>query len=111
MGKRLGVLTAAFALAASGASASAALDDKTAAQIMTKAACIACHAIDKKGVGPSYQEVAKKRKPEKDAAAILAKKVRDGGGGVYGAVPMPPNPKEKISDDEVKLLVEWILKR
>lgn len=98
-------------LSIASASAVAAIDDKAAAAIMAKAACSACHAIDKKGVGPSYQDVAKKRKSEKDATATLAKKVREGGGGIYGPVPMPPNPKDKISDEEMKAMVEWVLSK
>jgi cytochrome c len=91
--------------------APAAIDNKKADELMKKGLCSACHSLDRKGVGPAYKEVAAKRKKEKNAAATLAKKVRDGGGGVYGQVPMPPNPKDKVSDDEIKLLVEWILGR
>ena len=68
--------------------------------------CLACHAIDKKLVGPAYTEIAKKYKGNKDAEAMLAKKVISGGGGVWGTIPMPPNP---VKEDEAKLLVEWIL--
>jgi len=105
------VLVLGAILAAASGAASAAIDDKTAQSLMAKAACNACHAVDKKGVGPSYQDVAKKRKAEKDAVATLAKKVREGGSGGYGPVPMPPNAKDKISDDEVKQLVEWVLSK
>ena len=109
MGKRIALLAAAASLLAASSAASAALDDKAAQQIMSKANCAVCHAIDKKSVGPAYREVAKKRKADMDAAAMLATKVREGGSGAYGQIPMPPNPKEKISDDEIKQLVEWIL--
>ena len=68
--------------------------------------CLACHAIDKKLVGPAYTEIAKKYKGNKDAEAMLIKKVINGGGGVWGTIPMPPNP---VKEDESKLLVEWIL--
>lgn len=91
------------------ATAIAALDDKKAQEIMNKAGCSACHAVDKKGVGPAYTDVAKKRKGEKDAAAMLAKKIRDGGVGAYGQIPMPPNPASKISDDELKAMIDWAL--
>jgi len=104
-------LAIAGGLALANVAAAAAIDDKAAAAIMAKATCNACHAVDKKGVGPSFQDVAKKRKAEKDAAATLAKKIRDGGGGSYGPVPMPPNPKNKISDDELNKMVEWVLSR
>ena len=86
------------------------LDDKAALALMNKAACAACHSLDKKGVGPSYREVAKKRKGQKDAAVVLAEKVRKGGSGVYGPVPMPPNPVDKISDADLKTVVAAILK-
>jgi cytochrome c len=68
--------------------------------------CLACHAIDKKLVGPAYTEVSKKYKGNKDAEAMLIKKVINGGGGVWGTIPMPPNP---VKEDEAKLLVEWVL--
>lgn len=91
------------------ATAIAALDDKKAREIMDKAGCAACHTIDKKGVGPAYTDVAKKRKGEQGAAAMLVKKVRDGGTGAYGQIPMPPNPASKISDDELKSMIDWVL--
>ena len=76
---------------------------------MTKAGCAACHSVDKTGVGPAYTDVAKKRKGDKDVAAMLAKKIREGGEGAYGKMPMPPNPASTISDDELKAMVEWVL--
>lgn len=69
--------------------------------------CMACHAVDKKLVGPSYQDVAKKYASDKDAVAKLAKKVREGGQGVWGPVPMPANPQ--VSADEATTLVKWVL--
>ena len=69
--------------------------------------CMACHATDKKLVGPSYQEVAAKYKGQKDAEAKLIDKVKKGGSGVWGQVPMPPNPT--LSDADLKTLVTWIL--
>lgn len=72
-----------------------------------KHSCTACHAVDKKLVGPGYQEVAKKYAGQKDAEANLIKAVRSGSTGKWGQVPMPPNPNPK--DDEVKALVQWIL--
>lgn len=106
---RIAVLSAAGALALMSNGANAAIDDKTATALMNKAGCAACHSVDKKGVGPSYKDVSKKRKGQKDVAATLEKKVREGGAGVYSPVPMPPNPKEKISDADIKHMVEWIL--
>ncbi|TAK48678.1 MAG: c-type cytochrome [Xanthobacteraceae bacterium] len=74
-----------------------------------KAGCLACHKVDKKAIGPTYQDVAKKYKGQAGAEALLIEKVRKGGKGVWGAVPMPPNPVAKISDDDLKDVVEWIL--
>jgi cytochrome c len=69
--------------------------------------CMACHAMDKKLVGPAYKDVAKKYAGDKDAEAKLVKKVIDGGSGVWGPVPMPPN--KQVSEAEAKTLVQWIL--
>lgn len=69
--------------------------------------CLSCHAADKKVVGPSYQDVAKKYAGQKDAAAKLAEKVQKGGSGVWGNVPMPPNPS--VNAEDAKKLVDWIL--
>jgi len=101
--------TGATAGAGSAAAAIASLDDAKALAIMTKAGCAACHAIDKKIMGPAYTEVAKKRKGEAGAAATLIKKIREGGAGAYGSIPMPPNPPTQISDDDLKAMVDWVL--
>lgn len=69
--------------------------------------CMSCHAIDKKVVGPSYKDVAKKYAGNAGAAATLEAKVKKGGSGTWGTVPMPPNPA--VSDAEIKKLVAWIL--
>lgn len=105
----LTAMICAAAAALAGVASAQQFDAKAAEALMAKAGCNACHAIDKKGVGPSYKEVAKKRKGEANAADVISQKVRVGGSGVYGAVPMPPNPTTKISDDELKRLVAWIL--
>ena len=102
-------LTAATALALFSASASAALDDAKAEALMKKSGCAACHTVDKKLVGPAYTAVAAKRKGEKDAAAVMEKSVRAGSKGVYGPIPMPPNPAAKISDADLHDLIEWVL--
>ena len=73
-----------------------------------KSNCLACHMVDKKSVGPAYKEVAKKYKGQADAEAKLIAKVKAGGQGVWGPVPMPPNAA--VSDADVKTLVQWILK-
>lgn len=69
--------------------------------------CTACHAIDKKLVGPAYKDVAAKYKGQ-NVAAKLQEKVKKGGQGVWGPVPMPPNAA--VPDADVKTLVDWILK-
>ena len=77
---------------------------------MTKAGCFACHLKDKKLVGPSYKDVAAKYKGQADAVAKLSEKVRKGGSGNWGPVPMAPNPPDKINDADLKAAVEMILK-
>ena len=69
--------------------------------------CMACHAVDKKLVGPSYKAIAAKYADQKDAAEKLAGKVIKGGSGVWGPVPMPANPQ--ISADDAKKLSAWVL--
>lgn len=69
--------------------------------------CLACHQTDKKLVGPAYKDIAKKYKGQK-VAAQLVEKVKKGGSGVWGPVPMPPNPA--VPDADLKKLVDWILK-
>ena len=69
--------------------------------------CLACHQVDKKLVGPAYKDVAAKYKDDQGAEARLIKKVREGGTGVWGQIPMPPNPQ--VSEAEAKTLVHWVL--
>jgi cytochrome c len=73
--------------------------------LATKSGCMACHAVDKKLVGPAYQEVAKKYKASDEA--MLVDKVKKGGKGNWGQIPMPPN--DKLKDEDLKTLVKWIL--
>lgn len=75
-----------------------------------KAGCMACHAKDKKLVGPAYKDVAAKYAGQADAVATLSAKVRSGGKGVWGPIPMPPNDAAKINDADLKSVVEWLLK-
>ena len=77
-------------------------------EAMTKAGCLACHTKDKKVVGPAYKDVAAKYKGQ-DVTAKLMEKVRKGGAGVYGPVPMPPNPPEKINDADLKAVAAVVL--
>jgi cytochrome c len=106
---RLALIAGAGALALSGLAGAQQLDAKAAEGLMAKAGCNACHAVDKKGVGPSYKDVAAKRKGDAKSADTVFQKVRAGGAGVYGQVPMPPNPEAKIGDEDLKKLVAWIL--
>jgi cytochrome c len=76
-------------------------------EIANKNGCIACHAVDKKLVGPSFKEIADKYKADKGAEGKLAEKVKKGGVGVWGQVPMPPNAQ--VKDEDIKTLVKWIL--
>lgn len=69
--------------------------------------CMACHANDKKLVGPAYKDVAAKYANDKDAATKLAKKIREGGVGTWGQVPMPANPQ--VSEAEALTLAKWVL--
>ena len=72
-----------------------------------KNACLACHQVDKKVVGPAYKDVAAKYKGDKTAEAKLVKKVKEGGKGVWGEIPMPPNAQ--VKDEDIKTIVHWIL--
>jgi cytochrome c len=69
--------------------------------------CLACHQVDKKVVGPAYKDIAKKYKGQ-NAAAKLMEKVKKGGSGTWGPIPMPPNAA--VPDADLKKLVDWILK-
>ncbi len=72
-----------------------------------KNACLACHAVKTKVVGPAYAEVAKKYKGQKNAEATLIANIRKGGSGKWGAVPMPA--QTTLSDADAKTLAKWIL--
>ncbi|WP_374347339.1 c-type cytochrome [Chitinimonas sp.] len=74
--------------------------------IAAKHNCLACHAVDHKIVGPAYKDVAAKYKGDANAAARLAAKVKAGGVGVWGNIPMPA---QQISDADVKIIVNWVL--
>jgi cytochrome c len=92
-------LFAATALVATNAMANA--------DLAKKSNCLACHAVDKKLVGPSYQDIAKKYAGQKDAEAVLIDKVKKGGKGNWGQVPMPPNAN--VKDADIQTLVKWVL--
>ncbi|OIP17775.1 MAG: cytochrome C' [Comamonadaceae bacterium CG_4_9_14_3_um_filter_60_33] len=92
-----------FALLTAALMAAPALADLALAQ---KKNCMACHAVEKKVVGPAYKDVGKKYAGQ-NAEAKLATKIKQGGSGVWGAIPMPANPQ--VSDAEAKQLAAWVL--
>lgn len=96
-------LSAALALCTGGASAA------SPEEAMNKAGCMACHAKDKKLVGPSFKDIAAKYKGQ-DVTAKLFDKVRKGGSGVFGPIPMSPNGPDKIGDADLKDAIAVILK-
>jgi len=95
---------ALFALVSAVSLAAPAFADQALA---TSKNCMACHAVDKKLVGPSYKDVAKKYAGQKDAADKLAAKIIKGGSGVWGPVPMPANAQ--VNEADAKKLAVWIL--
>jgi cytochrome c len=95
----LAALAALLALTSLPATANTALAQKNS--------CTACHAVDKKLVGPAFQEIAKKYATEKDAVATLTESIRKGGAGKWGPVPMPAQPQ--LSEADAKTLANWVL--
>src|SRR5687767_2589 len=95
----------ALALALAGAFFAAPMTAAASDALAKKHNCFACHQVDKKVVGPSYKEVAAKYGSDKGAQAKLADKVKKGGVGVWGQVPMPPNAA--VPDADVQALVKW----
>jgi cytochrome c len=95
------VIAAAAALALTAGVASA---DQALAQ---KSACMSCHQIEKKVVGPAYKDIAKKYKGDAKAEEHLVTVIKKGGKGVWGPVPMPPHPQ--VSDENAKKLAAWVL--
>lgn len=83
-----------------------AADAKKAEELMKASGCPSCHAVDKKSLGPAYKEVAAKYKDDKGAAVKLVEKVKKGGAGVWGQVPMPPT---QAKDEDIKTMVDYIL--
>jgi cytochrome c len=96
----ISLATCAALLSVSGA----ALASKDLAQ---KNACLSCHAVDKKIVGPAFKDVAKKYASDKGAHDKLVAKVKAGGKGVWGDVPMPPNPQVKKED--LDKIIDWVM--
>lgn len=75
-------------------------------QLAQKNACMACHGVDKKIVGPAYQDVAKKYASQKEAVALLTASIKAGGAGKWGPVPMPAQPN--LSEADAQALAAWI---
>jgi cytochrome c len=96
-------LSASLGLALASSAALAA----DAQELLKEKACLSCHQLDKKLVGPAYKDVAAKYKTRKDAEAYLAKKIKEGSTGVWGPIPMPPNGT--VSEDEAKTLATYVL--
>jgi cytochrome c len=99
------IFAVSAAVAAIGFAAGAQAQD--AAKLAQDKGCMACHQVAKKLVGPAYKDVAAKYRSDKAAPAKLAKKVREGGQGVWGQVPMPPNTQ--VSEKDADTLVKWVL--
>jgi cytochrome c len=97
--KRFALVLTAFAALSAPAMASEALAKANN--------CMACHAADKKLVGPAYKDISKKYSGNAAAVAQLATKIQKGGSGVWGAIPMPANPK--VNDADAKALAQWVL--
>src|SRR5512144_2055212 len=100
--KAIGIVLAPAALGLAGTAQA-----QDAMKLLTKYGCTACHAIDKKVVGPAYNDVSAKYKGDAGAPARLAAKVKAGGVGVWGQVPMPPNPT--VTDADMKAMISYIL--
>ncbi len=96
-----------LALTAALAGLAMALPAQANEALAKKHACMACHAIDKKLVGPSYKDIAAKYRGDKNAEGMLAEKVKKGGSGVWGQIPMPPNAA--VPEADIKTLVQWVL--
>lgn len=100
---------AALALAAGGSGAAAAAPGPEA--LAQQAGCQVCHLAARRHIGPSWQEIAVRHRGDPKAAATLAARVRQGSTGVWGPVPMPSTPKDKLGDAQVAQVVAWILAR
>lgn len=102
----IAVATLAAALAA-GVAHTETVDAKVANELLKKSGCVACHARDKKGIGPAHLEVANKYRGRKDAEDILVKAIVNGGSGVWGPIPMPPH--KHLAEADIRKMVRYIL--
>jgi len=101
----LAVVASASMLVAAQATAA---DAKAAEALAQKSGCLACHSIDKKVLGPAYKDVAAKYKGDKTAEAKMIEKVKKGGSGTWGPMPMPANSPQ-VKDEDIKTIVQWVL--
>lgn len=103
-----GLVVAGIAVASLFAGAAYAAGDSTGAQALAqKNGCMACHGIGNKIVGPAFKDVEAKYKGDKGAEAKLIKKVKNGGSGVWGSMPMPAHPE--MNNKDIKAIIRWIL--
>lgn len=105
---RRGIVKIIFFYATFVGAAHANVEDEKAFAIAKQNACLGCHAINKKIVGPSFQAVAEKYKSDPSAQTFLKNKIVKGGAGSWGVVPMPANAK--LSDADLSALTTWILR-
>jgi cytochrome c len=102
------MLGALAGVGAVGATAARAAAEVPRGQLVANAnACMGCHAVDRKLVGPSFQQIAAKYKGDAQAPARLARKVKEGGSGVWGMIPMPAH--QSMSDADIRAVVDWVL--
>jgi cytochrome c len=106
-GRFLALGVVAMVVLAGGSTAVCAADAGRGQAIANANACMGCHAVDRKLVGPSFRQIAERYKGDAGAEAKLVKKVKDGGSGVWGMIPMPAH--QNMSDADVKSVVEWVL--
>jgi cytochrome c len=106
-----GVVVAALMLGAAASlvatAACAAPDAQRGRTVANANACMGCHAVDRKLVGPSFQQIAAKYKGDAQAPVKLARKVKEGGSGVWGMIPMPAH--QSMSDADIRVVVDWVL--
>jgi cytochrome c len=105
--KRLGLILSSAAVMLLAATSAHATDATRGQSIANANACMGCHAVDRKLVGPSFQQIAAKYKGDAQAPAKLARKVKDGGSGVWGVIPMPAH--QSMSDADIRSVVDWVL--
>jgi|APDOM4702015073_1054812.scaffolds.fasta_scaffold28676_2 cytochrome c len=78
-------------------------------KIAIRAGCATCHAATKKVIGPAYRDIAIKYKGKPNAVAMLSERIRKGGKGVWGEIPMAPTPAERLNDADLKAVLTWVL--